>query len=91
LSTQQRHTSFALVFICVMLISFGLTMLFMSLLYARDMSVLINAPLAIWYALCGQPSNDPLILPGLITLGAVVLLAGLGLCGLILLRRRKST
>lgn len=87
--THQRKTSFALTFSSVALISFGLTMLLMSVIYAKDLSLLINAPLAIWSAVCGQPSSDPLTLPLLITLSGVAFVAGLVLFVIILARRLR--
>lgn len=87
--THQRKTSFALTFSSVALISFGLTMLLMSVIYARDLSLLISAPLAIWSAVCGQPGNDPLTLPLLVTLSGTALLGGLVLFVIILVHRLR--
>lgn len=87
---HQPKTSFAMTFSSVAMISFGLTMLLMSVIYTRDLSLLVNAPLAIWSVVCGQPSNDPLTLPLLVTLSGTALLAGLVLFIIILARRFRG-
>jgi hypothetical protein len=84
---QQRITGFALTFTGVALISFGITMLFLSATYARDLSFLVTAPLELWSALCGRPSSDPITLPLLVTVSGIALLVGIVLLAVTLVRR----
>jgi hypothetical protein len=84
---QQRITGFALIFTGVALISFGITMLFLSAAYARDLLFLVTAPLELWSSLCGRPSSDPITLPLLVTVSGIALLVGIVLLAVTLVRR----
>jgi hypothetical protein len=88
---KLQRSGFALTMLCVALTSFGLTMLLMSVIYMRDLAFLVNAPLVVWSAICGQPSNDPLTLPILVTLGSAALLIGIVLIVVIAVGRARPS
>jgi hypothetical protein len=85
---QTQKTSFALVVTAIALASFGVTMLLFIVAYVQDLAVLANAPFAVWSALCGQPSDNPLTLSVLIVLSGFALLSGLG-AGVVAVARRQ--
>ena len=74
---QPRKSHFALTATGIGLVSFGVTMLALSAAYVKDLTLLTDAPIILWSALCGQPSDNPLTLPLLVTLSGVALIAGL--------------
>lgn len=70
------------------LLGFGLMMAFMALAYTRDLSMLQDAPGALWSALCGQPVKSDLTQPVLLAASVAGLLAGIVLLIAGRLRRR---
>lgn len=76
---QTRKPSFALSAMSIASFSFGLTMFVLSIAYAKDLATLASVPLAIWSALCGQPSDNPLTLPILVSLSALSVVIGIAL------------
>jgi hypothetical protein len=71
-----------------LLLSFGVTMLFFSAAYARDVQTLLRAPEMIWAFICGQPDPGGPVLPLMLTLATVALLGGVVVAVWARLRRR---
>jgi hypothetical protein len=82
------QSSFAVTAIAVGLAFFGLTLLGLSIAYAQDMTLIVNAPFEVWSALCGQPTDNPVILPVLVCVSLISILAGGTLFGVNLIRAR---
>ena len=84
-----HKAGFALIALAIGLASFSLTMLFLSAAYTHDLGTLAAAPFEIWSALCGQPSNTPLVLPLLVAFSVLALLASATLLATAYLQSRK--
>lgn len=87
LPAQPPRKPLALPAAAAALVGFGATMLLMALFYTRDLALLAETPGAIWSFICGVPTDNPMVLPLLVALGALALLAGAGLAVLLWLRR----
>lgn len=61
------------------ILSFGVTMLIMSAFYIEDLEMLRQLPEAVWLFICGVPSENPIVLPLLITVGVGSILISAGL------------
>lgn len=60
-----------------MLLGFGVTLLGISAAYVRDLETLQRIPESVWLFVCGVPTEDPIVLPLMITLSVVAMvLAG---------------
>jgi lysylphosphatidylglycerol synthetase-like protein (DUF2156 family) len=62
-----------------MFLGFGTTLLIISMAYARDLATLARVPEAVWLFVCGVPTEDPMVLPLMISLSVVALVVGGGL------------
>lgn len=71
-----------------LLISFGITMLIMSLAYVQDVALLARAPELVWAFICGQPTDEGVALPILLLLSTVTITGGLGLLAWAWMRKR---
>lgn len=89
---QPGHFGFLFSAIAIAILSFGLVMLVFCLAYTRDLATLVNAPFAVWNALCGVPTDDPLNLAILLTtsLMAVVVSVGMLLANHFLVKRYRG-
>ena len=85
---SDTQSSFGLFVTAVAAIAFGFVMLLFCLAYAKDLNTLVNAPFAVWNALCGQPSADPLTMPILLILSVFAVITGVVL--LVIRRVRLS-
>lgn len=70
------------------LVSFGLTMLVMSVFYIEDLAMLQAVPSMVYQFVCGAPVENGIILPGLITMGGGSILLGVILGGAHIIRAR---
>lgn len=63
--------------VAAMLLGFGVTLLGISAAYVRDLETLQRIPESVWLFVCGVPTEDPVVLPLMITLSIVAMvLAG---------------
>ena len=76
-STPTRQPSFALLAFAMATFAFGFSMFLFCLAYAKDLNTLVNAPFAVWNALCGAPVADPLTMPILLVLSLVAIIIGM--------------
>jgi hypothetical protein len=59
--------------IAALLMGFGVTLLFISGAYIQDIETLQRVPESVWLFVCGVPTQDPTILPLLVTSAIVAL------------------
>lgn len=86
----QVHSDFKYRFGIVLSLSFGVTMLFFSILYVKDLQMLAQLPEMVWYFVCGRPSEDGIVLPMLVLLTTAAFLVGAGLWGVQRVRSRRA-
>lgn len=79
---SPSSAKFGLQALWALVLSFGVTLLVLSLAYIQDLTDIQRAPGVLWLFLCGVPTSEPLALPLLLSGGT--LLAFIGLGGLIL-------
>ena len=84
----HRQDGFALVALSLGLLTFGIVMLLTCIAYAKDINTLAYAPFAIWNAVCGVPSADPLTMPILLLLSVLSIFVGIVL---LLIRRLRAS
>ncbi len=70
------------------LISFGVTMLVMSMFYIEDIAMLQAVPEMMYQFVCGAPVENGILLPSLITMGGGSILLGGILGGAHIIRAR---
>lgn len=70
-------------------LSFGVTMLFFTLLYVKDLETFAQIPEQVWLFICGRPGEDGVILPLLVLLTAGAFIAATGVWGWGRLRRGR--
>lgn len=79
-SSPSRPTYLTPLFLGIALLSFGITILLMGIVYAQDVAVLRTAPEILWQVICGNPPKDKAyIMPIILVLSEIATLAGLGL------------
>jgi hypothetical protein len=71
-------------------LSFGVTMLFFTALYVKDLQTLAQLPELVWYFICGRPSDDGVVLPMLVLLTTAAFMIAGGLWGVRRLRRGRA-
>ena len=77
---SNRSSYFNSLFIGIALLSFGITILLMGVVYAQDVAVLRTAPEILWQVICGNPPKDKAyVMPVILVLSEIATLAGLGL------------
>ena len=86
----SNKSSFVLATIAIGLLFFGLTLLLLSLAYARDLTLILNSPFEVWSALCGRPSDNPLTLPVLVCTSVLAVMLGVVMICLNVVRSHRS-
>ncbi len=62
-----------------MFLGFGVTLLGISAAYVQDLETLRKFPESVWLFVCGVPTEEPMVLPLLISLGVLALIGGAAL------------
>jgi hypothetical protein len=77
--SSNKPTPLSLILGSVLLLSFGATMLLISLTYVHDMRTLRELPNAVWNFICGKPQENQVLLPLLVLLSFGSFMAAGGL------------
>jgi hypothetical protein len=90
IAKAQRQPFSSITLIAAGLLSFGLTLLFMSSAYVRDLELLRQVPESIWLFVCGVPTQNDMTLPFMISISVLTILVSVGMIGIQQVRHRLS-
>jgi hypothetical protein len=86
--TVRKHEPLPIV--AAGMISFGVTLLIMTVAYVRDLELLSQVPQSIWLFVCGVPTDNEMTLPFMVSIAVLGMLAGAGILVFYRVRRTRS-